>query len=250
MWCGYEHGRLLRYAKGKAVIPADQKSNRYTQILCSPDKTFNRCLKPKATATINISGPGRETTMSRRKPPATVYLQWYEYEDPLEITWCQHRINESDVEYTLPDTAARAELERLREERAQQVEQFNAGYEAGDKGIDLITAEIDYFQAHPDEPNHDEFASGYALGSHVPGASAELERVRVELDLANHLLGNCHDELDKSEEQHAALVGLVRDYLNLQAESSLSMGLDYNIAAALVKAEAALRAAVSETEAK
>ena len=46
------------------------------------------------------------------KPPDVIYLQWYEQDGGEGVTWCEDKINESDVEYLLrtPATAAAPDL--------------------------------------------------------------------------------------------------------------------------------------------
>jgi len=37
------------------------------------------------------------------KPPKRIWLQ--RYDDPNDITWCQHKVNDDDVEYVIANTA-------------------------------------------------------------------------------------------------------------------------------------------------
>ena len=78
-------------------------------------------------------------------------------------------LDDGEVCTCFRDEAA-AELAALRQERdelklsqAQEVDEFNAGYQAFQEGLDVTSAEIEYRGALPDEvPSYDVFRIGYA----------------------------------------------------------------------------------------
>jgi hypothetical protein len=40
----------------------------------------------------------------KKQPPERIYLQWYdtdELENEIYATWCEHRVNDNDVEYKI-----------------------------------------------------------------------------------------------------------------------------------------------------
>ena len=59
--------------------------------------------------------------------------------------------------------ALRQERDELKRSQAQEVDEFNAGYQAFQEGLDVTSAEIEYRGALPDEvPSYDVFRIGYA----------------------------------------------------------------------------------------
>ena len=64
--------------------------------------------------------------------------------------------------------AAEAKVAKLFTSDAQSVDEFNAGYQAFEAGMDLDTAEQNYYSVLPDDvPHHDSFGTGYAWAKFV-----------------------------------------------------------------------------------
>lgn len=58
--------------------------------------------------------------MSKRKPPAEIYLQWVGDPD-IEVTWCEDEINDDDIPYVLKSRAKADEAERDSTEKSVEL---------------------------------------------------------------------------------------------------------------------------------
>lgn len=93
------------------------------------------------------------------KPPDEIYLQWDPSYPNAMVTWYKDRVNDDDVAYVLKSNALTAEraLAEFKVSSDAEADQFNAGYEAGEKGG------LDTFS---DQPQNDSWRNGYYAGSY------------------------------------------------------------------------------------
>jgi hypothetical protein len=76
--------------------------------------------------------------------------------------------------------AAEQERDGLRQADAQQVDEFNAGYQAFEAGLNVDNAEVEYYSVLPAEvPHYDVFRIGYAWAKYR--TIAALEKFRADI---------------------------------------------------------------------